>query len=71
MYAGYFLVKMIMTDDSWFAVRNTPGVTGFVSAEDETESYSGTDPHVWLDPQNAKIISQKIVKVLTFQLLFA
>ncbi|MBK90710.1 MAG: transcription termination/antitermination protein NusG [Chloroflexi bacterium] len=37
MYAGYFLVKMIMTDDSWFAVRNTPGVTGFVSAEDETD----------------------------------
>ena len=35
------------------------------SAEDETESYSGTDPHVWLDPQNAKIISQKIVKVLS------
>ena len=37
MYAGYLLVKMIMTDDSWFAVRNTPGVTGFVSAEDETD----------------------------------
>lgn len=38
MYAGYLLVKMIMTDDSWFAVRNTPGVTGFVSAEDETDN---------------------------------
>ena len=35
------------------------------SAKDETGSYSGTDPHVWLDPQNAKIISQKIVKVLS------
>ena len=38
MYAGYLLVKMIMTDDSWFAVRNTPGVTGFVSAEDESDN---------------------------------
>ena len=37
MYAGYLLVKMIMNDDSWFSVRNTPGVTGFVSAEDEVE----------------------------------
>ena len=37
MYAGYLLVKMIMNDDSWFSVRNTPGVTGFVSAEDEIE----------------------------------
>tara|TARA_B100000953_G_C18002306_1_gene415506 strand:+ start:569 stop:1147 length:579 start_codon:yes stop_codon:yes gene_type:complete len=37
MYAGYLLVKMIMSDDSWFSVRNTPGVTGFVSAEDEVE----------------------------------
>lgn len=27
---GYVLVKMIMTDETWFIVRNTPGVTGFV-----------------------------------------
>ena len=42
MYAGYLLVKMIMNDDSWFSVRNTPGVTGFVSAEDEVEKYKKT-----------------------------
>jgi len=34
-------------------------------AEDETESSSGTDPHIWLDPYNAKIISSKIVRILT------
>lgn len=30
MYPGYVLVKMILTDDSWYVVRNTRGVTGFV-----------------------------------------
>ncbi len=30
LFPGYVLVKMIMTDDSWYIVRNTRGVTGFV-----------------------------------------
>ena len=29
-FPGYVLVKMLMTDDSWYVVRNTRGVTGFV-----------------------------------------
>ncbi|MBI4138011.1 MAG: transcription termination/antitermination protein NusG, partial [Candidatus Wildermuthbacteria bacterium] len=29
-YPGYDLVEMIETDDSWYVVRNTPNVTGFV-----------------------------------------
>lgn len=32
VYPGYVLVDMIVTDDSWFVVRNTPRVTGFVGA---------------------------------------
>ncbi|MDD4803800.1 MAG: transcription termination/antitermination protein NusG [Candidatus Paceibacterota bacterium] len=32
IYPGYILVDMIVTDDSWFVVRNTPRVTGFVGA---------------------------------------
>lgn len=32
VYPGYVLVEMILTDDSWYVVRNTPGVTGFVGA---------------------------------------
>ena len=36
IYPGYVLVEMIVTDDSWYAVRNTPRVTGFVG--------SGTTP---------------------------
>jgi transcriptional antiterminator NusG len=30
VFPGYVLVNLILTDDSWFVVRNTPGVTGFV-----------------------------------------
>ncbi|GAB2695698.1 transcription termination/antitermination protein NusG [Paenibacillus thermoaerophilus] len=32
VYPGYVLVEMIQTDDSWYVVRNTPGVTGFVGS---------------------------------------
>ncbi|MCK4520544.1 transcription termination/antitermination protein NusG [Candidatus Parcubacteria bacterium] len=32
IYPGYVLVQMIVTDDSWYVVRNTPNVTGFVGA---------------------------------------
>lgn len=36
IFPGYILVNMIVTDDSWYVVRNTPSVTGFVG--------SGTTP---------------------------
>jgi transcriptional antiterminator NusG len=36
IYPGYVFVEMIVTDDSWYVVRNTPNVTGFVG--------SGTTP---------------------------
>ena len=36
IYPGYVLVEMIVTDDSWYVVRNTPNVTGFIG--------SGTTP---------------------------
>ncbi len=32
IFPGYILVQMLMTDDSWYVVRNTPGVTGFVGS---------------------------------------
>ena len=38
LFPGYILVEMTMDDESWYAVRNTPGVTGFVSSEDESDS---------------------------------
>lgn len=46
IFPGYVLVNMIVTDDSWYVVRNTPNVTGFVGtgttptpiSEDEVKS---------------------------------
>ena len=38
-YPGYVFIEMIMTDEAWFMVRNTPGVTGFVGS-----SGGGTKP---------------------------
>ena len=32
MFPGYVLVEMIMSDEAWFVVRNTPGVTGFIGS---------------------------------------
>ncbi len=32
IYPGYVMVEMIVTDDSWYVVRNTPSVTGFVGS---------------------------------------
>ncbi len=39
IYPGYVFIEMIVTDDSWFVVRNTPGVTGFLGS-----SGGGTKP---------------------------
>ena len=36
IYPGYVLVDMILTDDSWYVVRNTPRVTGFVGSDTTT-----------------------------------
>src|SRR5574341_637769 len=35
VFPGYILVKMVMDEDSWYVVRNTPGVTGFVGMGNE------------------------------------
>ena len=35
VFPGYILVQMILSDDSWYVVRNTPGVTGFVGMGNE------------------------------------
>lgn len=32
LFPGYILVEMVMTDEAWFVVRNTPGVTGFIGS---------------------------------------
>jgi transcriptional antiterminator NusG len=50
IFPGYVLVEMNMTDDSWYVVRNTPGVTGFVG--------SGNKPIPLLPEEVEAILSQ-------------
>ncbi|MDQ0287850.1 transcriptional antiterminator NusG [Desulfofundulus luciae] len=52
IYPGYVLVEMIMTDDSWYVVRNTPGVTGFVG--------SGSRPIPLTDEEAMQIIGKTL-----------
>jgi transcription termination/antitermination protein NusG len=50
---GYILVRMDLTDDSWSAVRNTPGVTGFVGATSRPSPLTLDDVVKFLLPQGA------------------
>ena len=40
VFPGYLLVRMYLEDDSWYVVRNTPGVTGFVQSGAKPVSYT-------------------------------
>jgi len=53
LFPGYVLVNMIVTDESWYVVRNTPNVTGFVG--------SGTIP-VPVNPEEFAVIEKHIKK---------
>lgn len=53
VFPGYVLVEMVMTDDSWYVVRNTPGVTGFVGS-----SGSGSKPVPLLPNEVRTILRQ-------------
>ncbi len=46
-FPGYALVEMVMTDEAWYVVRNTPGVTGFLG------SHGGGSKPVSLTPEEA------------------
>ncbi len=50
VFPGYVLVEMILSDDSWYVVRNTPGVTGFVG--------SGNKPTALQDAEVKAILKQ-------------
>lgn len=53
IFPGYVLVEMIMTDQAWFVVRNTPGVTGFVGSHG-----SGSKPAPLLDSEIKQLLAQ-------------
>lgn len=50
-FPGYVLVEMIMSDEAWFIVRNTPGVTGFVGSHG-----AGSKPSPLLDEEIANLL---------------
>ncbi len=50
VFPGYVLVEMVLSDDSWYVVRNTPGVTGFVG--------HGTKPAPLDDADVKRILKQ-------------
>ena len=52
MFPGYILVEMIMTDEAWYIVRNTPGVTGFIGS-----SGKGAKPTPLLPQEIDKILN--------------
>lgn len=53
MYPGYVFIELVVTDDSWFVVRNTPGVTGFLGS-----SGGGTKP-IPLPPEEINPVLKK------------
>ena len=59
VYPGYILVRMELTDGSWSAVRNTPGVTGFVGANSRPSPLSLDDVVKILAPAAPKKTAEK------------
>jgi transcriptional antiterminator NusG len=59
VYPGYILVRMELTDGSWSAVRNTPGVTGFVGANSRPSPLSLDDVVKILVPAAPKKSAEK------------
>jgi transcription termination/antitermination protein NusG len=52
MFPGYVIVEMVMTDEAWYIVRNTPGVTGFIGS-----SGKGAKPTPLLPQEIDKILA--------------
>lgn len=52
MFPGYVLVEMVMSDEAWYVVRNTPGVTGFIGS-----SGKGAKPVPLLPSEIDRILS--------------
>ena len=63
VFPGYVLVEMVMTDESWYVVRNTPGVTSFVG--------SGNRPTPLMESEVKKILKQMGVEAPKFKLQFS
>ncbi|SFA46239.1 transcription antitermination protein nusG [Anoxybacillus pushchinoensis] len=65
VFPGYVLVEMIMTDDSWYVVRNTPGVTGFVGS-----AGAGSKPTPLLEEEVSAILKRMGVDLIELEFDF-
>jgi len=60
VYPGYILVDMIVTDDSWFVVRNTPRVTGFVGTGVYPVPLSKSEVEFFLGNMNNQTVTHNV-----------
>ena len=67
IYPGYVLVRMELTDESWSAVRNTPGVTGFVGNAHHPSPFSMDEVEKILAPRPVKKSDKLDIKVVDFE----
>jgi len=67
IYPGYVLVRMELTDESWSAVRNTPGVTGFVGNAHHPSPLSMAEVEKILAPRPVKKSDKLDIKVVDFE----
>ena len=67
IYPGYVLVRMELTDESWSAVRNTPGVTGFVGNAHHPSPLSMDEVEKILAPRPVKKSDKPDIKVVDFE----
>lgn len=66
IYPGYVLVRMDLTDESWSAVRNTPGVTGFVGNAHHPSPLSMDDVEKILAPRPVKKSDKVDIRLIDF-----
>lgn len=59
LFPGYVLVNMIMTDDTWYVIRNTRGVTGFVGPDSKPVPISKAE----LEALQGKVVKEVIIEV--------
>src|SRR5690625_2633789 len=62
-FPGYVIAEMIMTDDSWYVVRNTPGVTGFVGSSGQGVRPTSLLPHEVDSVLKRMGVSESVVQV--------
>ena len=66
IYPGYVLVRMDLTDESWSAVRNTPGVTGFVGNAHHPSPLSMDEVEKILAPRPVKKSDKIDIRLIDF-----